>query len=255
MNFQIKLAEQIIEINSLYKQTYAYCARYRVNDQNIAQPDIVVTITQEDIEKERLLLQQENVEEGAADLNVLNVSNTKYLERSIVYKKIAASMLTYDTLLMHGVLISTEGQGYIITAPSGVGKSTRALLWLQSIPESMIVNGDKPLIRITDDTVYAYGTPWSGKEKWDINISVPLRAIFLLERARYRGEFFIEEVSIGSALSFLLRQTFREEDEPAFTRKVIQLLYRLKGNVKFFRLCCEPSVESVKRAYETVRIK
>ena len=252
MNFQIKLAEQIIEINSLYKQTYAYCARYRVNDQTSAQPDIVVTITQEDIEKERLLLQQENVEEGAADLNV---SDAKYLERSIVYKKIAASMLTYDTLLMHGVLISTEDQGYIITAPSGVGKSTRALLWLQSIPESMIVNGDKPLIRITDDTVYAYGTPWSGKEKWDINISVPLRAIFLLERARYRGEYFVEEVSIGSALSFLLRQTFREEDDPAFTRKVIQLLYRLKDNVKFFRLCCEPSVESVKRAYETVRIK
>lgn len=252
MNFQIKLAEQIIEINSIYKQTYAYCTRYRVDNRTSAKPDIVITMTPEDIEKESVLLQQENGEKEPADLYVYN---TKYLESLIVYKKIAASMLKYDTLLMHGVLISTEGQGYIITAPSGVGKSTRALLWLQSIPESMIVNGDKPLIRITDDTVYAYGTPWSGKEKWDINISVPLRAIFLLERARYRGEFFIEEVSIGSALSFLLRQTFREEDDPAFTRKVIQLLYRLKDNVKFFRLCCEPSVESVKRAYETVRIK
>ena len=251
MKFQIKLAEKIIEINSLYKQTCAYCARYRVSNQSSAQTDIVVTITQQDIENEQLLLHQENEKKEVTDSYIYD---TKYIERSIVYKKIAASMLKYDTLLMHGVLISTEGQGFLITAPSGVGKSTRALLWLENIPESLIVNGDKPLIRVTEEAVYAYGTPWSGKEKWDFNISVPLRTIFLLERANYTGELSVEEMSIGNALSFLLRQTFQVED-PASTRKVIQLLYSLKRNVRFFRLCCEPTAEAVRKAYETARIK
>ena len=87
-----------------------------------------------------------------------------------------------EALTMHGVIVATAGQGYMITAPSGVGKTTRGRLWCEHIPGSEIVNGDKPLIQLKDEGTFACGTPWCGKERINSNKIVPLRAILLLDR-------------------------------------------------------------------------
>ena len=44
---------------------------------------------------------------------------------------------------------------------SGTGKSTHARLWRETFGDrAVMVNDDKPLLRITKDGVIAYGTPW-----------------------------------------------------------------------------------------------
>lgn len=247
MNFQIKLAERVIEIQALYNRVYTQCRKYRIPESLRELPDIVIKVTQQEIKQE--LSQGMQYSKEVLDRTLYDPAN---VECNLVCKKIADAMLPFDTILMHGVCIAADGRGYIITAPSGVGKSSRAFLWLESMPDARIINGDKPLIRFAKDSVYAYGTPWAGKERLTLNQSVPIQAIFLLERAREKDELLVEEISIKDALSFLIKQTYLGEG-PASIQKVIRLLYRLKDTVRFFRFRSEQTLEAVQLAYEMAR--
>ena len=173
-----------------------------------------------------------------------------YLETIGAYRKIAEVMTAYDTFVMHGSVVATAEQGYLFTAPSGTGKTTRTKLWLDNIPDSMVINGDKPLIKVADDAVYVYGTPWCGKEGWNTNTSVPLQAIFLLERSDNGNT--LEEVSFAEAFPFLLRQTYRPDD-PEAKRKTLQLLQKMAGKVRIYRFRSEPTAEAVRMAWEKAR--
>ena len=168
-----------------------------------------------------------------------------YLETLAVYRKIASGMTAFSTFLMHGSVISAAGQGYMICAPSGIGKSTRTKLWLEEIPDSFVVNGDKPLLRVEEDRVIAFGTPWCGKEGWNRNTSVPLRAVFLLER----GENMVREIGFAEAFPALLRQTYKPKD-PDAKRETLRLLADMAGKVRVFSFRSEPTPEAVRMAWE-----
>ncbi len=247
MNFQIGLAERIIEIQALYDKVYSQCRKFRIPEHLRESPDIVITITRQEIEQEQCRMVQDEGE--TPDRAATDPASAECV---LVCKKISDAMLSFDTFLMHGVCVAAEGRGYIITAPSGVGKSSRAFLWLESMPDARIINGDKPLIRIAENAAYAYGTPWAGKERLTLNQSVPVQAIFLLERSRKKDELVIEEINVWKALPLLVRQTYVGE-ESAFTQKVIRLLYSMKNTVRFFRFRSEQTVEAVRLAYEAAR--
>ena len=249
MIFHIRLADRIIEIQSLYDKIYSFCRRYLMSSQVQLPSDIVIKSSQEDIEKEAHITRQMNRKRAFASDTLLHPED---LEITAVYRKIAASMLQYDTLLMHGALMASGGYGYMIAAPSGVGKTTRAILWHHAIPGSIVVNGDKPLVRVQENSVYAFGTPWSGKEKWNRNMSVPLQAVFLLEQALPGEDTLVEEIDMIDALWFLIRQTY-QIDGPALTPQIIRLLRYMSGKIKIYRFRSEPSEEAVIYAYETAR--
>lgn len=88
-------------------------------------------------------------------------------------------------LMTHGVAIECGGRGFIFTAESGVGKSTHAFLWQKYLGEDKVrvINGDKPILWFRDDgRILVCGSPWSGKERLDKNVQVPLGGICLLRR-------------------------------------------------------------------------
>ena len=60
-----------------------------------------------------------------------------------------------DTLLLHAVVVSCEGKGYLFLGPGGTGKSTHARLWLENVEGTKLVNDDFPVVR--DGMVY--GSP------------------------------------------------------------------------------------------------
>ncbi len=235
MKLQIRLAGRTVEINTLYEKTRSMYRDYICSFSGAS--DITVEITPGDIRREEA--------ESAGHGHGRTIP--EWLETTAVHRKIAAAMPKYDTFLMHGAVISTAGQGYMITAPSGTGKSTRARLWAEHIPDSLIVNGDKPLLRVGEDGVTAFGTPWCGKEGWNVNTSVPLRAIFILERDE-NGDS-VERLSFGEAFPDLLRQTHRPDgvDE---RRKTLALLEAVGRKVNIYRFRSGPTPEAVKMAYE-----
>lgn len=96
----------------------------------------------------------------------------------------AAATATMDTILIHSSVIRCDGRGYLMTAPSGTGKSTHTHLWYTHIPGCDLMNDDNPVIRILPDgQPTVYGSPWSGKTRCYRNISAPIGGIVRLHQA------------------------------------------------------------------------
>ena len=237
--FRIRLADRVIDVRPIHDGVRYLCRDYIVPADGTP-ADFAVQVTEEDLAWEDRTAREQADRTG----DWVNIAPA-YLETLTVYRKIASAMPVYDTFLMHGSVISTAGQGYMICAPSGVGKTTRTKLWVDGIPDSFIVNGDKPLVRVTAEGVTAFGTPWCGKEGWNANCSVPLRAVYLLER----GENEISEISFADAFPALLRQTFMPRD-PEERRQVLRLLTNLSGKVRIFRFRSRPDMAAVQMAWE-----
>ena len=229
----ITLAGRCVEINSLYDEVYNLCSEYLTND---GSPDFTVAVSPEDIEFERM----KSIREDMSKYMHPVLYPDSYLETLAVYRKIAVGMLKYDTFLMHGSVVATCGDAYLFTAPSGTGKTTHIKLWLENIPDSYVVNGDKPLIRVREGYCEACGTPWSGKERMNTNVMVPLRAICLLERG---VENSIEEISFLEAYTKLFQQTYLPT-EADYVRKTMELIRKLSESVHFYRLACNMEPEA-----------
>ena len=174
-----KFAGKVIEINSIYSQVHDHCIEYRTDEP----PDFTVTTTQSDIGSER----EHNARTAEAEGRKVYNSSDSYLEELSVYRKIAERMLEFDTFLFHGSCVSVDGEGYLFTAKSGTGKSTHTRLWREYLGErAVMVNDDKPLIRADGKGVTVFGTPYNGKHRLGANISVPLKAVCILERSADR---------------------------------------------------------------------
>ena len=202
--------------HSLYSEVKSICKGYLCDNE----PELLIYVTDEDIKEERS--QSEQPHGSFSD---------RYLETLVAYRKICEALLQYNTFLMHGAAIAVGSQAFLFTAASGTGKTTHVRKWLENLDEAYVVNGDKPLIRITDREAIVCGTPWCGKERMGNNTMVPLKAVVLMERGE---DNTIREISFGEAFPFLLQQTY-QMDDAEMTRKVLALLSQLKGRMLFYR--------------------
>ena len=169
-----------------------------------------------------------------------------YLETLAVYRKLAQLLVQDDILLMHGAVVAVDGQAYLFTAQSGTGKTTHTRLWMQQFGDrAVMVNGDKPLLHITNEGVTVYGTPWDGKEHLSTNTSCPLKALGILTRSETDH---IERISKKEALSMLCQQVYRPED-PTTLAKMLALVDRLGSSVPLYRLSCNMEPEAALVAY------
>lgn len=88
-----------------------------------------------------------------------------------------------NTLLMHASVVRYEGRANLFLGVSGTGKSTHSRLWLSHIEGCDLVNDDNPVLRVEEDGLFVYGTPWSGKTPCYRNLRVPVNAIVRIEQA------------------------------------------------------------------------
>lgn len=223
-----------IRISSCAKAVHRLCEDYRTDADCVME----VVSSAEEVEAERAM------EQGYQDTGI----TFGRLESLLVYRKIATGLLDHGILLMHGSSLSVDGAGYMFTALSGTGKSTHVALWRKAFGDrAVMINDDKPLIRVGDDSEPAviYGTPWDGKHHLSNNISVPLKAIAYLERGDENG---IHPVAARDILPVLWQQTFKTSD-PAVTMKVMGLLSKLARKVDFYNLHCNMNDDAALVAY------
>ena len=249
MIFQICVAGKIVEIDLMYEAVYSLFKSYII-EQHFSKPDIVIQTRFEDLKNVQAMTHQGSTLFNGSE-NVV-FFDLKRHEFTSIYQKLAEIMPAFDTFLMHGSVVATGKCAYMFIAASGVGKTTRTKLWLDAYPDSYVINGDKPYIKITNTEVLACGTPWCGKEGLNTNTMLPLRACFLLERAEDNQKNTIKEVSFGEAFMTLYQQSYHPVDSESM-KKTLLLLKRLEGNVKFYKFCSAPTKEAIRLAYETAR--
>jgi len=238
-----RIAEHNIAVTSLHNQVHRLCADYLFP---VAAADFSVQTTQADIEYER----EKSAREDAAHGIPTRQFSDGYLETLAVYRKIAEKMPEYDTVLFHGSCVAVDGVGYLFTAKSGTGKSTHVRLWRELLGDrAVMVNDDKPLIRVTDAGAVAFGTPWDGKHRLSSNIIVPLQAICILERAQQNA---IRPITATEAYPMLLQQTYRPLDTAAMS-KTLALIDRLAASASLWRLGCNMEIGAAQIAYHAMK--
>ncbi len=230
--FQLKIAGQVGRVRCLFDSTPYYLGRYATAEA----ADFEVGISEEDLERERYFRDAEALEEGMK----LRQVTEHFLERLAIQRKFAEELMNRGILMVHGSAVAVDGAGYLFTAACGTGKSTHTRLWRQRFGErAVMINDDKPFIRITPEGIWICGSPWSGKHGLDTNTEVPLRGICLLERGI---ENRIEALEQGELPRLMknLRWFMEPERIPVFDIVAAGVLER----VRLWRLQCNMEADA-----------
>ena len=161
-----------------------------------------------------------------------------------------SELLHFGGLMIHASAVVYKGGAYLFSADSGTGKSTHTQLWLKAFgDEAKILNDDKPAVRIIDGKAYAYGTPWSGKTDWNLNVRADLKGICFLERAK---ENTIRRANAGEVVSDLLRQTIRPQKEENMD-KLLENMDALLKIVPVYKMGCNMDVSAAEVSYNAMK--
>lgn len=231
--FQIRVADHTIEILPCYPQIRLLCADYLCED---GVPEYSIRVTEQEIRRE----QPESLPAFRVD----------YLETLAIYRKLADWMMDQDTVLLHGSAVAMQGRSYLFTAPSGTGKSTHTRLWREVFgSEAVMINDDKPLLKIEKNRVTVYGTPWNGKHRLGNNISAPLQGICVL---RQGSDNSIRRMKKKEAFQSLFNQIYRPFEEPEKMLRLLSMMDELL-EIPVWQMDCTISTEAAVLAYNTMR--
>lgn len=233
--FNIKVADKVIEINSLYTWIKKYCHEYLVKNST---NDFSITIDKKDIDFEK-------------SKDTLN-SRDEYLEILAVHRKISEIMPKYNTILFHGSLLELDGNGYLFTAPSGTGKSTHVRLWKEYFGDKVtILNDDKPFLKIVEKKVIGFGTPWDGKHRISKNSSTPIKGICILSQDKTN---WIKKLNKKEAYLTIYQQTYEVLGNIEYKIKTLNIIDEVL-KIPIYKMGCTISKEAVELAYKTMSME
>ncbi len=230
-----KIADHVFEIRTMYSYVHEMCREYKTE----REAEFIIFTREKDIEQER-----KKVEENQEKQIVFSAG---YFESLAVYRKMAEILIDRNILLFHGSAIAVDGEGYLFTVKSGVGKSTHVRFWRETFgTRSQMINDDKPLLKIKESGVWIYGTSWDGKHHLSTNSSVPLKALCILNRGK---ENKISRISGEKAYPYLLQQSYRST-KPENIIKSFSMLELLTSKVPVYKLECNLEKSAALTAYK-----
>lgn len=231
--FKIKISGLTIELQSRFDYTKGRCRDYIADEASDA--DFSVKASNAEVEAEK----------RASEQNFPDA----YYEDICLYRAIAEKIPTLDRVVFHGAAVEVDGKGYVFTAPSGTGKTTHIGLWLKHFGDKVkIINGDKPILRLDDESVSVCSTPWAGKEGLQRNVEAPISAIVLLRRS---SENKIRRLSPGECFAELVRQFYLPREAKA-KLKTLEIIDRVLMTLPIYLLECNVSEEAAELSFETL---
>lgn len=236
--FYIKIAKLLVQVNNHYDLIRQQCQPYLVEPHR--EPDLVMEADEKEIAFGKAwFLKHEHTEITDAASEFSRAPYTIYPQ-----------LPQFDALWLHSAVMEMDGEGYAVTAPSGYGKTTHARLWLKAFPgKARIINGDNPIFRKENEGFMAYGTPFCGKEGYQVNIGVPLRGFCYLKHGEANS---IRRLEPSLAFGQLMREyqgRFTQQNQ----EKYIELLQHFAEKVPIYVLTCNMDAEAAVVAYEGMK--
>jgi hypothetical protein len=137
---------------------------------------------------------------------VSNPSDVEYILIGLMFLEIA----TKNKLIpIHASAIIYNNDGILFSAPSKTGKSTHAKIWVDYL-DATLINDDKPLIKIDNNEILIYGSPFSGKGKQNSNQKAILKSIIFLKQGISNKVNLLDKKEI---IENLMRNILRPKDE------------------------------------------
>lgn len=226
------VADHAFLLDSMFDYVHEYLKDYRSD----LTPSFSIKINKEDIYKE---LKYNN--------NDKSLSPAWY-EASAVLRKLMDILSKEDYLLFHGSCLAIDKEkGVLFAGVSGAGKSTHASLYKKYLGERCTyINDDKPILKITDSGVIAYGTPWSGKSNLNSKTTIKLSSIVFINQSK---ENRIVSVSIEDAMPRVFKQTHIPS---TLVKECMLMISKLLNQVKVFDLYCDISKEAFETSFKEI---
>lgn len=125
-----------------------------------------------------------------------------FLEYRLLAEPTGKLLSLQNRFLFHAVAFSWRGRGWLLTAPSGTGKTTQFQNWKRLWPDEVqLICGDMPLLHLCEDgSVRVCPSPWNGSERLGYGSSVcaPLGGIVYLEQGQN------DSIQVGSIPELLI---------------------------------------------------
>lgn len=170
---------------------------------------------------------------------------TYLIEAGIFYRQ----LLNFDGVFLHASAVVYNDKAYLFSAPCGTGKSTHTSLWLELLGDkAYILNDDKPAVRVLENGIFAYGTPFSGKHDISVPKTVKLGGICFLSRGE---EDKVSLMDKREAVIKMYHASLRKIDE-AQLDKELEILHKIVMNVPIYKMECTPTLNAAKTAVEVM---
>ena len=168
----------------------------------------------------------------------------EYLTHVVFYAAILMDVLTF-----HGVLMEHEGRGIIISADSGVGKTTHARMWRDQ-KGALIVNGDRASCYRRNGVWTGFGMPWCGTSGEYMKREVAIRAFVILEQGQQN---VVRKLATRESFAYMFAQVLYPQWNQALLEKVLELLDDFLGEIPIWQLTCRPDCQAVEVLYDALR--
>ena len=160
----------------------------------------------------------------------------------------AFTALKYKTLELHASVVVRDERGYLFLGKSGTGKSTHSRMWLGAFDDAWLLNDDNPVVRIEEDGVWVYGSPWSGKTPCYKNARARVGAFVRLYQAPENSitkarpsKAYVEVYGSCSGLKFM--ESVRDE--------LYNVISEVMKTVNVYELNCLPNVDAARLCART----
>ena len=230
----VRIADLDIKFVTKYSVRHI-CQDYMIKP--IDNPDIVVTVSEEEIYKEMMAVDESERLYPA------------YYETVCLYRNLCQQIWKYNGLIFHAATFKVDNRAIAFAAKSGTGKSTHLSLWQQLLGNRLtVINGDKPIIRFIDNKPMAFGTPWNGKEGFGENTSAILTDICFIERS---VDNYVSKLSKSDVLNKIFNQTLLPND--ALGRAItLSLIDQLLEKCNIWCIKCNMQPQAAEVAYNAI---
>lgn len=174
-----------------------------------------------------------------------------YTEYGLLVYRTSDYLLRKKACVFHAAAFLLSEKAFFFTAESGTGKTTQINNWNGLFPnEIKIMNGDKPVLSIRDDTVMVFPSPWKGKERLgDDTLTATLGGIVLLEQG---NKNHISRLRPEDAVVPLMKRFLFTGENKEIIHDVCYMLETILKKAPVWKLVNKGDLDSTKIARETI---
>ena len=172
-----------------------------------------------------------------------------YSNNSFFHVALEEVLLRFHGLILHAYLVDVDGTGILFTGPSGIGKSTQAELWARE-KHARILNGDRVILRRTDEGWRAYGSPYAGSSGYWRNESTTPKAVVILDQSR---ENQIKRPAPRQCFQSIWTGLILNTWNPQFVNQASSMAQRLMEELPIYWFGCTPDASAVETLSRALR--
>ena len=159
-------------------------------------------------------------------------------------------LLKHNAVAIHSSVIVAKDRGVLFLGESGTGKSTHTRLWRENIEGARLLNDDSPIVRIVDNEVRVYGSPWSGKTPCYKNEFYPMAGLCRLSQAPGNRITRLSNLMAIGALLPSCPPIFAHDS--ALQDMICATVGDIVRCTKVYHLECLPNKEAAELSYNTI---